>query len=766
MFEQIKKEGFEPKEIYSKVIEEINYLVEEISELNLPDAKMDEEQKSIKEKLNSQKQELEKSIDELSKLSEWDKFTIAFYGETNAGKSTLVETLRILFNESTKLAERKEYRKILNIIEDLEQEITQNNDEIQKIEKKYSTKIKELEVQIDELNFSKEKNEEKLKEKQKLSNELYEEIEYTKDKIILKKKESLRNFILWLFKKLDEQKEIGNIKKEITNNEREQKEIEIEIKNDERKLENVKKEEENQKKNKSDELQKLIEINRETKEKIEGLNVKIENYCDGKIIGDGRSDFTQKTNKYILEFGNEKFRLLDLPGIEGKEEKVIDEINKSLKSSHAIFYISSEAKPPQTSNNNGEGTLEKIKKQLGNQTEIYFIYNKRVNNPRQLKKENFINEGEEESLKETEKILKSKLGNQYKENMTLSAYPAFIACANVSPKKREQKDRFFNLFETKEKILEYSLINNLKKWIVTNINKDDISDRIKKANYQKVITIVEKTSNKIEEQNKILEGLKKDIEENRSYIRERIKKVGELYKKSFDNELEESLRKFKTQFQNKIYEIIDEDINNEEFKNRFESEMKIQENILSDNLKNKFVNISKKFQEDVEESIKKYNKLKRELLDEYSENFDSLEFEININLKIEEKSVIPLIVSTVGGIGGIILTMTTGGLALVLSVLGALIAIGKSIYSFFDHDYRKAEQRKSATRSIEEIVKEVRENIKSKNLNSIYDKIDLGISSINKKLESDTSMLERIIRTCNQTKDRFNSMIKFIENSL
>ena len=35
-------------------------------------------------------------LDKLKANSEWDTFTVAFYGETNAGKSTIIETLRIL----------------------------------------------------------------------------------------------------------------------------------------------------------------------------------------------------------------------------------------------------------------------------------------------------------------------------------------------------------------------------------------------------------------------------------------------------------------------------------------------------------------------------------------------------------------------------------------------------------------------------------------------------------------------------------------------
>ena len=47
---------------------------------------------------------------ELEKNSEWNTFTIAFYGETGAGKSTLIETLRILLQEPGKRASQQAFR--------------------------------------------------------------------------------------------------------------------------------------------------------------------------------------------------------------------------------------------------------------------------------------------------------------------------------------------------------------------------------------------------------------------------------------------------------------------------------------------------------------------------------------------------------------------------------------------------------------------------------------------------------------------------------
>nr|WP_227987548.1 GTPase [Helicobacter pylori] len=100
----------------------------------------------------------------------------------------------------------------------------------------------------------------------------------------------------------------------------------------------------------------------------------LEKLQDGAIIGDGRSDFTTETKSYTLKHNNKIFTLLDVPGIEGNEKKVIQQISNATQKAHAIFYVTKKPTPPQKGEEKKEGTIEKIQKQLGSQTEVWTIF--------------------------------------------------------------------------------------------------------------------------------------------------------------------------------------------------------------------------------------------------------------------------------------------------------------------------------------------------------------------------------------------------------
>ena len=59
----------------------------------------------IRKTLNQLNDEFKDEIDKLERSSEWDRFCMAFFGETNAGKSTIIDALRIVYDEETRREE-------------------------------------------------------------------------------------------------------------------------------------------------------------------------------------------------------------------------------------------------------------------------------------------------------------------------------------------------------------------------------------------------------------------------------------------------------------------------------------------------------------------------------------------------------------------------------------------------------------------------------------------------------------------------------------
>lgn len=63
------------------------------------------------------------------------------------------------------------------------------------------------------------------------------------------------------------------------------------------------------------------------------------NKVDGCIIGTGQSDFTQGNTAYLLNHKGKTFQLIDVPGIEGNENKYERTIEQAIAKAHLVFYV-------------------------------------------------------------------------------------------------------------------------------------------------------------------------------------------------------------------------------------------------------------------------------------------------------------------------------------------------------------------------------------------------------------------------------------------
>ncbi len=222
-------------------------------------------------------------------------------------------------------------------------------------------------------------------------------------------------------------------------------------------------------------------------------HAELEKFQDGAIIGDGRSDFTTKTKSYTLKHGNKTFTLLDVPGIEGDEKKVKQQISDATQKAHAVFYVTKKPTPPQKGEEKKEGTIEKIQKQLGSQTEVYTLFNKPINSPRAFK-DGLIDENEKKSLRDLDEKMKAILGKHYEGHQIVSAQMAFYGLSSALLPESDfykNKQKFLDSFKAEELLLYKSQFKQLGKFIAGTLLENSRT-KIIESNCNKALKVIEK----------------------------------------------------------------------------------------------------------------------------------------------------------------------------------------------------------------------------------------------------------------------------------
>lgn len=316
--------------IYEQVQKQINDVIQKLI-VQQDSGKVAENITPAIHNLNILNQRIQKEYEELKKLSEWKRFTIAFYGETNAGKSTLIEALRLFLGEKTKLESQKQFKllaeksglnqvafdKVRQTIMESEQAIEQVQQSLNGLNQKYIEPLMHAEVEIERL--------------QKLLDEI-------------KSKQNLWQRIMSWFLPPKEKAELITAKQALSEIKLEQRKESAEFEDRLKTLEQDKKKAEAEDERLSQEAHKLKQ------------------FADGQIIGDGRSDFTRNNTSFDFNHNGQEFSLIDVPGIEGDESIVRKPIEEAVKKAHAVFYVTRTPRPPQThegEEGNKKGTLEK-----------------------------------------------------------------------------------------------------------------------------------------------------------------------------------------------------------------------------------------------------------------------------------------------------------------------------------------------------------------------------------------------------------------------
>lgn len=701
-----------PSEIYKKVTHEIEGIIDAFKSKKYADVDHNALEQAIT-RLEEMKSKLSLELETLNENAEWDVFNIAFYGETNAGKSTLIETLRILLDEPTKVSEREAFDLKKAEIIDIEENYASHCKLVEGINEEYSLEVKNLNEKVDLLKMD-------ICQIEKNIQCFEEEITKIENLINEKKKSSVLNFFRYIIGILKEQQILWELKNSIQNSsvtlndlisQCDELEIEIDLRSKEMNIE----------------LEKMSKISLKLKKTLDQLNKELLLLSDGAIIGDGQSDYTRDVISYKFSRKNQSFALLDLPGIEGKEDLVMHEINSAVQKAHVVFYITNKAAPPQNGNDNN-GTLQKIKKHLGQHTEVYSIYNKRVKNHQQLRP-GLINEDEKNSLVELETIMKENLGNHYSENKVLTAYPAFLSVGkNAQETFLKAQDKFLKKYLRHDELLSVTQVEQFANWLVDDIISE-CKSKIIKSNYNKVSVRLSDTVSSISAVHNELKDVKKLLDKTRRGTVNQLDEAVTGLKTNLHNAINKEIDTFKRKLREKIYLEIEKEINGKTFKEKYEeiSQQALIE--LEEKLNKSIGNVLDAYKEAVESIIEKHNRYEQELLEVYSKRTsfsrDSID-DLKLNGFVNWKKAIGELILVVGGL--IVGLFTPAGwLAIAFSVLGAIVSISKNLINLFDKKKRIVHQKNVVNKSIDKTSSDI--------LNSILKSIDKSNDELNKSTE-------------------------------
>ncbi|WP_187894526.1 GTPase [Helicobacter pylori] len=563
-----------------------------------------------------------KELESLKNNEEWENFTIAFYGETGAGKSTLIECLRMFFKEQSKVVQQKRFKRLYSNY--------QNN-----------------------------------------------------------------------------------------------------YQNDERKKQAI--------------LNELTSLQ------------------DGAIIGDGRSDFTLKARSYSFQYNNQNFILLDVPGIEGNEKKVIDQISNATQKAHAIFYVTKTPNPPQKGEEGKRGTIEKIQKQLDSQTEVWTIFNKPINNPRALK-DRLINESEKESLKILNKEMKNILGEHYKGYKAVSAQAAFYGLSSALLPESDfykNKQKFLDFFKAEEWLLYKSRFQQLGKFIAEELLENS-RKKIIESNCNKALKVVEQLQNTIKTTiEKRIDPMIKEAQEHQQEARYNLNRSTEKFILNLTNSAFYEIDQFKSDLREKMYAHINKNIEDEECKEIFKNELIQGIEILCENIKWRFKECEKRFDGEIKEAIKQFEyRIKDSLA-----MLECISIDRGFNLNFDTDSGIDgtKLATSIGGLGllGIFNAWNPmGWFALTAGIITGLVGIARSVWSFFSSRYQRSQQKKEVDKNLHQICEKIVQDVKSRlesRKKDIWEKIE--------KLKANLRPIDNYKRMKRQLKEA-HERLGYISNSI
>ncbi|WP_367698009.1 hypothetical protein [Helicobacter pylori] len=309
--------------------------------------------------------------------------------------------------------------------------------------------------------------------------------------------------------------------------------------------------------------------------------------------------------------------------------------------------------------------------------------------------------------------MKNILGKHYMGHQIVSAQMAFYGLLSALLPETdfdEKKQKFLKDFKAGE-LLYQSHFKLLAKFISEEILKNSCA-KIIQSNCNKALKVIEELQKAIEItiEKQIDPGIK-ETQEHQQEARFNLDRSKEKFISDLEKSAFSKINQFESDFRIEMHERIERDIGNNECKEIFKNEL-IQRTIeLDENIKRRFEECEERFDEEIKKDIEQFEeRIKDSLIMLDRINIDSgFDFSFNIDSGINKIGLF----ASIGGLALLLAAPVLGEFALIGGLVLGAIGIVKSVWSFFDSDYKKSQQRKEVDKNLNKVCEKIKEEMRN-----------------------------------------------------
>jgi gas vesicle protein len=463
---------------------------------------------------------------------------------------------------------------------------------------------------------------------------------------------------------------------------------------------------------------------------------------DGMIVGDGRHDFTTKYDEYKFFIDGTEFTLIDVPGIEGDENKVKDNIFKGLSKAHIIFYVHGHDAAPDAK------IVEKIKKYIGKGVNVYSVFNIKGGTGNYDEPEERVSLLDDRKLKGAslvEETFRNALGDVYQGNICIQALLAMTAKATFNAERKDlikAQNKLLSYFGSAENVLSFSHFKDLV---------DVVKAKAQNAKSEIIESNAKKLHQQMRQAYRSLSNVSVGSDEKFKAYKQNVNTIFRGALVNIKNRCEQTITNQFVWFENEVCKKIDDGEDNfDDLQNKLKSAI---DDSLQYNIKS-----------EVESLKNKIEKENRKLAEAFSYNYDD---NVHISVDSADASGVDYDFGDFGldalTIGGWIATGV--GIGTFFPGLGNLIGgiiggiIGLLVAIFGNSEDRKNKAKNEAKTKIMDARDKTINAFKQKSMPEIKNKLWSCENSLFQKVDAAIADLSSIKFTIEQTKKKLTNIV-------